>query len=157
MGNRLYLETTIISYLAARLSRDLVVAAHQQLTHEWWDNHRHGFDLFSSQLVEREAAAGDEIVARKRLRLLSDTVTLDATAESQALTKELLGLEALPENASDDAAHIAIATVHGMDYLLTWNCRHIANARLHRAIKRASSNLGFELPIICTPEELIGA
>ena len=156
MRSKLYLETTVVSYLASRPSRDLIVAAHQQLTHDWWRSHRDDFDLYSSQLVQQEAAAGDPVVAAKRLELLTNAQLLVASAEALALASELVDREAVPANVPEDAAHIAIATVHGMDYLLTWNCRHIANAMLFKKIEAICSGSEYELPVICTPEALMG-
>lgn len=156
MPSNLYLETTIFSYLAARPSRDLIVAAHQQLTQDWWHLHREEFELFASEIVHREVAAGDPEVARIRLELLSTCRLLAATDEALSLAEALVERRAVPEQVAEDAAHIAIATVNGMDYILTWNCKHIANARLQRAIASVCLDLGYELPIICTPEELIG-
>lgn len=155
MANKLYLETTILSYLAARPSRDLIVAAHQQLTQEWW-GHRQEFDLYASQLVQQEAAAGDPEVAAQRLALLEGMSLLATTEAALALADALLTRKAVPRKAAEDAAHIAIATVHGMDYVLTWNCKHIANARLQKAMEGICSDLGYDLPVICTPEELMG-
>jgi len=153
---KLYLETTILSYLAARPSRDLIVAAHQQLTHEWWSSHRQEFELYTSQVVVQEVSAGDPEVAAKRLELLADTQLLTTTSEALALAEELVLGGALPQKAAEDAAHVAIATVNGMDFVLTWNCKHIANARLLRAMSDVCFDQGFELPVICTPEELMG-
>ncbi len=156
MNSKLYLETTILSYLAARPSRDLIVAAHQQLTHDWWAGHRQEFDLYASQLVQQEAAAGDPLVAAQRLDLLQAATLLASTDAALALAAALVTRKAVPGRAAEDAAHIAIATVHGMDYVLTWNCKHIANARLQKLIEAVCFDLGFELPVICTPEELMG-
>jgi hypothetical protein len=154
--SKLYLETTIVSYLAARPSRDLIVAAHQQLTHDWWTGHRQGYDLYASQLVQQEAAAGDPEAAETRLELLAGGRLLATTGEALALADELVRRGVVPRKVPEDAAHIAIATVNGMDYLLTWNCRHIANARIFKAIEAVCSESGYDLPVICTPEELIG-
>lgn len=156
MRGKLYLETTILSYLAARPSRDLIVAAHQQMTHEWWSDHRHEFALFTSQVVLQEVSAGDSAVAARRLDLVAETQLLRTTSEALSLAEELVLERALPETAAEDAAHIAIATVNGMDFVLTWNCKHIANARLLRSIREVCLQQGFELPVICTPEELMG-
>ena len=122
---RIYLETTVVSYLAARPSRDLRVAAHQQATSEWWMRRRGDFDLFASQLVVEEASAGDEEAASRRLEYLKDVPLLDLTDQSLALAEKLLTDAVVPTEAEQDALHIAVAAVHGMDYLLTWNCRSI--------------------------------
>jgi hypothetical protein len=156
MKSKLYLETTILSYLAARPSRDLIVAGHQQITQDWWTTDRQGFDLYASQLVQMEAAAGDPEVAARRLELLEEAKLLATTEAALTLAAALVGRNAVPRKAPEDAAHIAIATVHGMDFLLTWNCKHIANARIQKAIEAVCSDLGYELPVICTPEELPG-
>jgi hypothetical protein len=151
-----YVETTIVSYLAARMSRNLIVAAHQQLTEEWWLTRRTGFDLYTSLLVHQEAAAGDEVYARKRRDLLKDIPLLTSNEGVLTLGSELLHRRIIPEKAAEDASHIAIAAVHGMDYLLTWNCRHIANAQMQRQVSATCREIGYEPPVICTPEELMG-
>lgn len=156
MRNTLYLETTIFSYLAARPSRDLIVAAHQQLTHEWWADQRQEFGLYASELVRQEAAAGDPEAAARRLELLESCELLATTKEALRVAEALVEQKAVPAKVAEDAAHIAIAAVNGMDYVLTWNCKHIANARLQRAIEAVCAGQGYQLPVICTPEELTG-
>ena len=156
MAPKIYLKTTIISYLAARPSKDLITAAHQQVTRDWWQNRRRDFDLFSSQLVIQESSAGDAAVAQTRLQLLSDISLVQVSVDCVSLARALVEKGPIPEKAAVDALHIAIATVHGMDYLLTWNCKHIANAEMQKAVKRICRNAGYEPPVICTPEELSG-
>jgi len=153
---KIYLETTIISYLAARPSKDLITAAHQQVTRDWWQNRRRDFDLFSSQLVIQESSAGDAAVAKTRLQLLSDISLVQVNVDCLSLARALVDRGPIPEKAAVDALHIAIATVHGMDYLLTWNCKHIANAEMQTAVNRICRSAGYEPPVICTPEELSG-
>jgi hypothetical protein len=153
---KIYLETTIISYLAARPSKDLITAAHQQVTHDWWQHRRRDFDLFSSQLVVQESSAGDAAVAQTRLQLLSDILLVQVSVDCVSLARALVEKGPIPEKAAVDALHIAIATVHGMDYLLTWNCKHIANAEMQMAVSRICRSAGYEPPVICTPEELSG-
>jgi hypothetical protein len=155
MKPKVYLETTIPSYLTARPSRDLVTAAHQQITREWWDTRRHDFDLFVSQMVIDEASAGDPEAAIRRLDVLASQPLLDPQAEGTALAQMLIDHIPLPARAAADALHIAIAVVNGMDYLLTWNYTHIANAALRSRIEAVCRSKGFEVPIICTPEELL--
>ncbi|MBN1608431.1 MAG: type II toxin-antitoxin system VapC family toxin [Polyangiaceae bacterium] len=152
---RAYLETTVISYLAARPSRDLRVAAHQQATSEWWMHRRHEFELYVSQLVFEEASAGDEDAVARRLELLRSVTLLDLTDECLALAERLLADGSVPKEAAEDALHIAVAAVHGMDYLLTWNCRHIANATMRVRIQGTCYEAGYDVPVICTPEELL--
>ena len=153
MKPRTYVETSIISYLTARPSRDLVLAAHQQVTRDWWAS-RGRFELFVSQFVLDEAAAGDQDAAAKRLAALAETTVLDLTEEIIALAEGLMGSGGLPPDARVDALHVAVAAVHGMDYLLTWNCRHIANATLRGTIEERCRTAGFEPPTIYTPLEL---
>jgi hypothetical protein len=154
--SRLYLETTIPSYLTSRPSRDLIIASHQQITREWWDARRDDFQLYVSQLVVDEASAGDPIAARERMKPLKDLPLLDITAEVADLASRILASGKIPRKAATDAAHIAIAAVHGMDFLVTWNCVHIANATNARALARICQENGCDCPVICTPEELMG-
>jgi hypothetical protein len=155
MTPRVYLETTIPSYLTAWLSRDLVMAAHQQTTREWWEARRQDFELFVSQFVIDEAGLGDPDAARRRLELLVDVPLLDASEDVYTLADALMKRVPLPPKAAADSLHIAIATVNGMDYLLTWNCTHIANAALRASIELVCRESGYEPPVICTPEELL--
>jgi hypothetical protein len=157
MQPKAYLETTIASYLTARPSRDLITAANQQMTHDWWHDHRRNFDLYVSQFVVEEASAGDPEAATRRLAVLADLPQLDVTDAVQHLAQALLTHVPLPQNAQVDALHIAVATVHGIDYLVTWNCTHIANATLRHRIEAICRAEGYEPPIICTPQELLEA
>src|SRR5262249_47733048 len=152
-----YLETTFISYLVARLSRDMIVAAHQQLTQEWWATRRDQFTCAVSQVVIDEASAGDPTEVQKRLAAIGGLAILDATPHAESLTAAILSSGALPSTAARDAAHVAIAAAHGVDYLLTWNCKHLANAQIIRKIQSVCRDLGHRMPIICTPTELMGA
>ena len=155
MKSRVYIETSVISYLAARPSRDLIVAAHQQISQEWWLV-RHEWELSISALVISESRAGDANAARRRLELLDGLPTLHLTNDALELAQRLLAGAALPERAKEDALHIAVAAVHGADYLLTWNCKHIANASKRPLIETICEAAGYQPPIICTPEELLG-
>lgn len=152
---KVYLETTVISYLVARPSRDLRVAAHQQATSEWWAQKRKDFDLHVSQLVVEEASAGDQSAAARRLEYLDGISLLDLNDASVILAEHLLATGAVPKEAEEDALHIAAAAVHGMNYLLTWNCKHIANATMRNRIEAACAGAGYDSPVICTPEELL--
>jgi len=151
-----YLETTFISYLVARPSRDLLVAAHQQASEEWWSSRRGEFKCCVSQVVIDEASVGDPTEVEKRLAIISDMAALEITEEAESLTQAILAGGILPPRAVRDAAHVAVATVHAVDYLLTWNCRHLANAQIARRIALVCERLGYRMPIICTPEELMG-
>lgn len=148
-----YIETSVVSYLTAWPSRDLVRAAHQQVTRDWWAE-RETFDLFASQFVLDEAAAGDVDAATSRLAALEEVVLLEVTEDAIILAQSLVAGGGLPANARVDALHVATAAVHGMDYLLTWNCKHIANASLRGRIEDLCRAAGVEPPTICTPLEL---
>ncbi len=156
MARSVYLETTVVSYLAARPSRDIVVRAHQRLTRAWWQERRAEFDLYISPLVQREARMGIRLLARRRVRMLRGIPLLAVTPEGIALARLLVRRGPIPKRAEVDALHIATAAVHGIDYLLTWNCRHIANALMRSGIEALCRTAGFEPPIMCTPEELAG-
>lgn len=149
-----YIETSLVSYLVARPSRDLIRAARQQLTVDWWENERAKFELFVSDAVLQEASAGNQIEATKRLAALAGIPLLQITNEAVLLAADLVKKHALPVKAAQDALHIAIACVNGMDYLLTWNCKHIANAQMRSKIEQTCRSAGFEPPVICTPEEM---
>ena len=150
-----YLETTFISYLVARPSRDVIVAGHQQTTQDWWENRRSRFDCSVSQVVIDEASVGDPTEVQKRLAVIGGLPTLALTDEANALTQAIMAAGILPPQVLRDAAHVAVAAVHAVDYLLTWNCKHLANAQIARRIAVVCEKLGRKMPIICTPEELI--
>ncbi|OHB77820.1 MAG: hypothetical protein A2Z34_10450 [Planctomycetes bacterium RBG_16_59_8] len=152
---RVFIETTIPSYLTARPARDIVQSARQQVTRDWWDNHRHYHDLFTSQAVLDEAAAGDPSMARARLKLLDSLTLLDIHSDVTALATRIVSEQILPSDADYDAVHLAVATVHGMDILLSLNFRHIVNGAIQHRLRRLTRNCGYELPVICTPEELL--
>ena len=155
MKPKVYLETTIPSYVMARPSRDLVTAAHQQITREWWETRRQDFDLFISQMVLDEASAGDQEAAARRLEILAALPLLDPGDNAAELAQALIEHVPLPESAAADALHIAIAVVNGMDFLLTWNCTHIVSGRVRMIIEEINAEFGIRTPIICTPEELM--
>jgi predicted nucleic acid-binding protein len=155
MKARLYLETTIPSYLTARPSRDLIVAGHQQLTKDWWSIRRDSFEICISQFVLDEAGAGDAEAARERMEVLKALPLLEITDSVLRHATALLQSGIIPNKAAQDAAHIAISAVHGIDYLMTWNCSHIANAMIVRKVQEICLNNGFSCPVICTPEELM--
>jgi len=154
MRPKAYVETTVVSYLTALPSRDLVLAAHQQITRDWWST-RDTFEMFVSQFVLDEASAGDATAADSRVAVLRDLVLLDLTPDATLLAAELVRGGGVPEKAKIDALHIAVASVHGMDYLVTWNCTHIANATMRGRIEAICRRAGFDPPVICTPLELV--
>jgi hypothetical protein len=153
---KVYIETTIPSYLVGRRSRNLLVAAHQEITRDWWDSRRSQFDLYVSEFVLREVRDGDAELAAQRLELLVGLPILPVSSGILALAENLVADVPIARKAAVDAAHIAFATVYGCEYLLTWNCRHIANAELYHAVRRVVEQFGYEAPILCTPEELMG-
>ena len=150
-----YIETSVVSYLASRPSRDLVVAAYQEVTREWWDSAAERFDLVASALVVEEAAAGDPDAARERLRVLEAAVLLDAGPAAEDLARRLVDSGAVPDAAMEDAVHVAIAASNGVEFLVTWNLRHIANAAMRARIEAECREAGYEPPVICTPNELM--
>lgn len=156
MGPLIYVETSVVSYLAASPSRDLIVAGHQQITHDWWKQRRPRFQLLVSELVLKEAGRGDPAMASLRLELLADIPVLETPESALALAEALVRRGPLPEKAGADAVHIAIAATHGVRYLMTWNCKHIANAEMRPQIERICRIHGCEPPVLCTPEELMG-
>lgn len=150
---RVYVETSIISYLRSRPSRDVVIAGHQALTRRWWRTRRND-SLFASQVVADEAALGDRAASAQRLRALRGSPRLTLSPEATRLAEALLRRGALPQRASVDAFHIAIAAAHAVDYLVKGNCKHLANAAMRGTIEATCRASGFAPPIICTPEEL---
>jgi len=149
-----YLETSVVSYAAARRSRDLIVAAHQEITREWFSERSGEFDLFVCQVVVAEASAGDGNAAQERLGLIESIPRLDVSDAAGELASQLVLRGAVPKVAAEDALHIAVAATNGIEYLLTWHCKHIANATMRVRIEEVCREAGYEPPIICTPEEL---
>jgi hypothetical protein len=151
---RVYIETTIVGYLASRPRNDVIFQARQELTRMWWDARRPQYEIVVSQLVLDEASAGDDEAAAERLELLRDASLLDITRpEIDPIADALLAAHLLPAKARSDAVHVAAATVHGVEYLLTWNCKHIANAATLPRVYRLLTDLGYSPPLIVTPEE----
>ena len=151
----LYIETSIVSYLCQRPSSQVVIAARQLLTHRWWDEERADYELVTSQYVLDEASAGDPALAAGRLQSLDGIPLLPLDPEIGVVAKEIMSRAILPPKALIDALHIAIVAHHRIEYLLTWNCRHIANARILPRIHDVLADLGVPIPIICTPEEMV--
>jgi predicted nucleic acid-binding protein len=150
-----YLETTIASYLTARESRDPIAIGRREMTSLWWDEYRSFFDLCVSELVISESRQGDSEAAQRRLKFLDGLPSLEISDQSEQLASELVASRIIPEQYAEDALHIALCAVHQIDYLLTWNCRHLANAVLRRRIERIVEARGYACPVICTPEELM--
>jgi len=155
MKRKVYIETSVISYLTARPSKTILGAAHQQLTQSWWET-RFEYELLVSSAVWRECLRGDPDAAQRRLAALEGIAVLTVTEEMISLAEAFITQRLIPAKAIEDALHIAIATLHHVDFLLTWNCRHIANPLIQEGIAEYLEQRGLFLPIICTPEELIG-
>ena len=155
MKPTVYVETTVPSYLTAWPSRDVVRAGEQQLTRNWWQQ-RSEYDLRVSSLVLLECGAGDPDAAALRLAALDGLLVLPLTTEAEKLAETFIRDVPLPVRAATDAFHIAVAAVNGVSYLVTWNCKHIANAILRPRIEALCRRLGYEPPVICTPQELLG-
>ncbi|MFZ2633668.1 MAG: type II toxin-antitoxin system VapC family toxin [Desulfosalsimonadaceae bacterium] len=155
MKPSVYIETTIPSYLIAWRSPELIMAANQEATRSWWESSRPRYEIFISAIVTQEASGGDPEAAKRRVAVIEGLPELDVSEEAELLAERLLYGAALPDNAKTDALHIAVATVHGIDFLLTWNCKHIANAAMRPKIERICKDAGYEPPVICTPLELM--
>jgi len=148
-----YIETSIISYLVAKPSNNLITAARQKITFDWWNNQRYKYNIFISELVVAEAIKGDKIAAKERIEVIKTIPVLEITNECIELANIFFKKAKFPENARDDALHIAIATNYKMDFLLTWNFRHLANAHFIRKLQKISLEEGLMIPTICTPQE----
>lgn len=155
MKNKVYIETSVISYLTGRPSRDMVIAAHQELTRQWWDARASDFDLLVSELVLEESAAGDAEASRKRMTAAENIPVLKVNETAIILAEHLVSQGPIPKESAADALHIAIAAVNGIDYLLTWNCKHLANAAHRQKTEALVEAAGYVCPVICTPEELM--
>ena len=152
---RVYIETTIPSFLAARAPRDVIVAGKQETTRLWWELRSRHFELFVSPLVWDEVSLGDQEVSQRRCGIIAGLPVLAVDEQTSRIAEAFMASGAIPARAATDASHIAVATRHGMDFLLTWNCTPIANAQTLRRVNAVASSLGYELPTICTPDELM--
>ena len=151
-----YIESSIISYLTARPSRDVVTASRQAITAEWWLDRKVFFEVYISALVVEEISGGDSTAAAQRLQAVASIASLETTAQAEALSEILLQSKAVPANSARDALHIAIAATQGVQFLLTWNFKHINNAETRALIARVVAENGWQCPVLCSPEELGG-
>lgn len=151
-----YIETSIVSYLAANPAGDPVTAANQRLTHRWWNERRHEYALITSQTVLDEAVQGDPAMAARRMAVLTPLPIVESNAPVEALAEELRRRVPLPPQAWTDAVHLALAAYYGLAHLLTWNCKHIANPHLARRIHEICRASGYRTPDLCTPREMLG-
>ncbi len=152
---KVYVETSVISYLTARPSRDIIIAGHQQITFEWWQTGHDRFELLASQLVIQEASKGDPDASQARLDVLNKITLLETTDNAIILAQALVNTGAIPKESVEDAIHIAIAVTHGVEYLVTWNCKHIANTMRRPLIESVCREMGYEPVLICTPEQIL--
>jgi predicted nucleic acid-binding protein len=155
MKEKLYLETSVISYHTARPSRDLILLAHQEITRQFWEKALNDFEVFISQAVVDEISEGDREAAEKRMTLVKDFSYLSINENVEKLAKLYMKRLGLPAKAYSDAIHIAVACNHDIDYLATWNCSHIANGAIIKRLMKINSDEGIKTPVICTPEELV--
>jgi len=151
-----YIETSVVSYLRQKPSSQVVMAARQLLTHQWWNDERTNYQLVVSQFVIDEVSAGDSTLAAERLQSLDGIPLLPLDPGIADIANEIMSRAILPEKARTDALHIAMVAHHRIQYLLTWNCRHIANARILPRIHAVLNDLSIPIPVICTPEEMVG-
>ena len=156
MKKAVYIESSVVSYLTARPSRDLVIAGHQASTAEWWQEYRDQYEVFISPLVVEEISAGDPTAVAERLMAVDGIASLSISEEAEAIAEALLRAKAVPANSSRDALHIAISATQGIDYLLTWNFKHINNASTRILVTNVVSKFGLVCAVLCSPEELIG-
>ena len=157
MKASVYIETSVVSYLTGRPSRDVIVAGRQALTVEWWDTCRERFDVYVSALVVSEAEDGDPNAVKRRLAAIDGVPALAVSDEAQVLARQLVQGGPMPKEYPEDALHIAVCALNGIDYLVTWNCTHLANATLRKQVERFLETAGYVCPVICTPEELMEA
>ncbi len=151
-----YIETSVVSYFTSRPSRDLIIAARQQLTHEWWENHLPQTEAFISTLIIQESEMGDTEAAKSRLEAIAALPVLELTEQVFELAKSLVETGPIPEEYFEDALHIAVTAVNGIHFLITWNCHHINNPHMRPEIVRVVERFDLECPVICTPDEYMG-
>jgi predicted nucleic acid-binding protein len=155
MKESIYLETTVVSYYTSKPSRDIVALAHQEITRQWWPIAIRRYDIFISEVVTEEARFGDPEAAKRRLEELKDFPHLELNDKVEEMAQVYMERLNIPEKSFRDAAHLAIACVHNIDYLVTWNCAHLANGEVIKKLMKINESLGIHTPIICTPEELM--
>ena len=152
---KVYIESTIPSYLVSRPSRDILTLAHQQVTKEWWSTAHEKYLLFISPVVIDEITRGDQKLAMHRLEIVKGIELLELTSEIEKLANIYMKRIGLPDTVYRDASHMAIAVIHNIDYLVTWNSTHIANEHVRRQLFKINAEYRYNTPMICTPEELI--
>ena len=156
MKESIYLETTVVSYYTSRPSRDIIVIAHQEITREWWPEATKRFDVFISEVVVEEASLGDPEAAQRRLKEIETFPHLELNNEVEEMAKVYMEKLGIPDKSFRDAAHLAVACIHSVDYFVTWNCTHLANGEIIKKLIEINQLLGVYTPVICTPEALMG-
>ncbi|MBI1783652.1 type II toxin-antitoxin system VapC family toxin, partial [Candidatus Sumerlaeota bacterium] len=151
MKPKLYIETTVISYLVAHPSKHVILAGQQEVTRRFWEDRMGRYEPYISAAVLEEIREGDAEMARFREAAIAALKILPATGAAFDLADHLVRRRVIPEKAHKDAMHIAIAAIHGMEFLVTWNCRHIANAAISRRVADLMRSEGLQLPVLCTP------
>jgi len=157
MKKRVYIETTVVSYFTARPSRDLLVAGHQQATREIWPDLAAEYETYVSALVYEEAGRGDPEQARMRIAAMKPFRMLDIDDEARSLAEKITAGRGVPEENPEDALHIAVAAVNGMEVFVTWNFAHLNNPFTRMMVRQIVETQGYECPEICSPEELLEA
>jgi predicted nucleic acid-binding protein len=157
MRKRAYIDTTVVSYLTARPSRDLIIAAHQESTRNLWTNLIDKYDTFVSALVYQEAASGNSGQAKLRLEAIQQFRMLDVDDESKELAEMIIAGKGIPREYPEDALHIALAAVNGMDIIVTWNFAHMNNPFTKRSVRKIVEQAGYACPELCSPDELLEA
>ena len=155
MKESIYIETSVVSYYTAKPGRDLIVLAHQQITHEWWQKALKRFEVYVSEVVIEEAKIGNQEFVKKRLKELNKFKCLRLTDEVERIAQTYMKGLSIPKSSIRDAAHLAVASIYNIDYLITWNCAHLANAGIIKKLLKINEKLGIRTPVICTPEELM--
>ncbi len=155
MKESIYLDTSVVSYHTSNPSRDIIVLAHQEITRQWWHKAVKRYDVFISEVVIEEASFGDPEAAKRRLEELIDFPHLELDNKVEEMAKIYMERLDIPEKSFRDAAHLALASTHNIDYLVTWNCTHLANGAVIKKLVMINNSLGIHTPIICTPEELM--
>ena len=154
MKPSVYIETTIFGHLTSRLPSDIVVAGQMLITRHWWNESRSDFEIFISELVLQEISQGAPSAAAERLEMIKSIPSTPIVDAAESLAAVLIAQHGLPEKAKFDALHLAICATNDIDYLLTWNCRHLANATRQKTMSEICKQSGYNMPVICTPEQL---
>ena len=155
MKESIYFETTVVSYYTSKPSRDIIVLAHQEITRQWWPKAIRRYNVFISGVVIEEASSGDPGAAKRRLEELKDFPHLELDDKVEEMAQVYMERLEIPEKSFRDATHLAVASVHNIDYLATWNCTHLANGKVIKKLMKINESFSIHMPIICTPEELM--